>query len=111
MGKLYFNSICDGSGCERPTPNKSKPLEPWVVCNVLKMFSKFIKIIFIEYKMTFSRKNGSIKINFYSAVRIGLVDKTSIYSFWAVLNAQLGSRLVWLTKTTPIESSYTLKST
>ena len=82
-----------------------------MVCNVLKMFSKFIKIIFIEYKMTFSCKNGSIKINFYIAVRIGLEDKTSIYSFWAVLNAQLGSRLVWLTKTTPIESSYTLKST
>ena len=61
--------------------------------------------------MTFSCKNGSIKINFYSAVRIGLVDKTSIYSFWDMQKAQLRPRLVWLTKTTPIESSYTLKST
>ena len=31
VDNTQVNSISDGSGCERPTPNKNKPFELWVL--------------------------------------------------------------------------------
>ena len=102
-----INSISDGSRCDRPTPNKNKPFQLWVLCNVMQMFSKFIKIFFIEFQLIFNSKNGSIKINIYTVLKVRLVDKTSTYM---QLLGYVGHLLVVPVssvnyKTTPIESS------
>ena len=69
---MYFNSITDEGGSERPTPNKSIPYEPMVPYIHMKMFSKPIIMINIEYQLIFSSKNDS-KIPWFS-VRIILID-------------------------------------
>ena len=81
-----INSISDESGRERPSPNQNKPFKLWVLCNVMQMFSKFIKMIFIECQLIFSSKNVSTKINIYTVLKMILVYKTSICSCLAMFD-------------------------